>query len=723
MQVLALALLVLTQTGAPAVFAPPTAEQRLKLFAPRAEAKPVLDGRLDDAAWARPGTGHFVQAEPRQGAPATNDSTVWVAWDDDALYVAARLEQPGGLFAFNQRDLRRDWSTIECDAFTVILDTFGDGRNAFSFAVNPYGAQRDQQVIDDELFEANWDTVWRSATARDEQGWTVELAIPWKSLRYREGGSGFGIQFFRRERGRNEDTAWSPFPRTFSAWRMTYAGQLEGVTPPPPRLLALQVRPYATARVERLDDGPPSFVPGAGGEVTWTPSSATVVDLTVNTDFAETDVDRRVVNLSRFSVFFPERRQFFLESAGVFSVGDEGFLQPYFSRRIGLENGQPVPIAAGLRAVYRTPERSAGALFVQTLAARGAAPSLFGVGRYTQHVGAQSRVGGLVAARHDYAFNGEAGVTNVVPAVDGVFRSGSLTLRGSAMGSATWAGRDPTFGAAAYAEAELDTNLGSLEVWAAGVSPRFEARTGFVGRENMIGTGMLGSLDWRPPTLPGFLRNLGTSFDGYLIWSADRGEFQEANLWYAPLTLLLSGGDDIFLITDSSIQQLSEPFAPVPGVEFAPGRYSYSRLGLYAASQASRRVQLTGEVTGGRYYSSNLVRSVLGASVQPLPHVQVAAHWEYNRFWGDGVRAPFAESHLLRLETRLAVSPKLQLIGSYQRDTAGNGSVLNARLAWEFLPLSFLYVVFTDTRSLFPFDGAAPSEQRLVAKVTFTWRP
>ncbi len=720
-----LLLILLAQTGAPAVFDPPSPDQRLKLVAPRAAQPPVLDGRLDDAAWAHDGTGDFVQFEPHQGEKATHASTVWVAWDDDALYVAARLEQPGGWLAFNQRDLRRDWATTETDAFNVILDTFGDGRNAFTFAINPYGAQRDEQVIDDTLFEPNWDTVWASATARDEQGWTLELAIPWKSLRYGPPGTQWGIQFFRRERGRNEDTAWSPVPRTFSAWRMTYAGRLEGIEPPPPRLVALQVRPYASLRAERVDEGGPHFVPSAGGEVTWTPRSDTVVDLTVNTDFAETDVDRRVVNLTRFSVFFPERRQFFLESAGVFSVGDEGFIQPYFSRRIGLENGQPVPIAVGVRAVHRTPERSAGALFVQTLAARGAAPALFGVGRYTQHVGQQSRLGGLVALRHDFAWNGGDATTNVVPSVDGLWRSsgGGVTLRASAMGSGTWTGARSRYGAAGYAEAELDSNLGGITFWGAGVTPDFEARTGFVGRENMVGVGTEGWLDWRPPTLPSFLRNIGSSFEGWVLWSADRGEFQEASLWYAPLTFLFAGGDDVFLITDSSVQQLYEDFAPVPGVSFAPGRYAYTRLGVYAASQASRRVQLTAEVTGGRYYTSDTVRSVVGASVQPIPHVQVYGAWEYNRFWGEGVRAGVAEAHLLRIETRLAVSPKLQLIGSYQRDTAGNGSILNARLAWEFLPLSFLYVVFTDTRALFPWDGALPPEQRLVAKVAFTWRP
>ena len=456
-----LLLLVISATAAaqvPAFFDAPSAEARRKIEATRVTVAPEVDGVLDDEVWKSAITsGDFVQFEPKQGAAPTHKTTVRLLFDDVALYVAAEMEQPGGWSAFNQRDMRRDFPINECDSFSVILDTLGDGRNAFSFSVNPFGAQREEQVIDDSLFEPNWDTVWRAATRRDEHGWTVEVAIPWKSLRHGGKKAVWGVQFYRRERGMNEDTVWSPVPRTVSPWRMPYAGVMQGIEPPEASLLSLQFRPYLIGRLERMGDGPPTVLPSGGGEVTWNPTGSTVVDLTANTDFAETDVDRRVVNLSRFSVFFPERRQFFLESAGVFAAGLGGFLQPFFSRKIGLNTGRSVPISFGARAVFRTLEQSAGALVVHTMPTVDASSSLFAVARYNRNVGEQSRVGGMVVVRHDFEGpQGEAN-DNVVPVVDGMYRSGPITLQATLMGSSTTSAKTMArFGMAATAEARLD---------------------------------------------------------------------------------------------------------------------------------------------------------------------------------------------------------------------------------------------------------------------------
>lgn len=718
------ALVVRAQSNTPDFFDPPSPEKKKRLRAERATEPPRIDGKLDDATWQRAPTNDFIQIEPKQGAAATHQSEVWVSFDDDALYVAARLEQPGGWTVFNQRDMRRDWPTTDCDAFSVILDTFGDGRNALVFAVNPWGAQRDVQVIDDSLSEPNWDTVWRSSVARDEHGWTVELAIPWKSMRHGGSKATWGIQFSRRERGVNEDTAWSLYPRNASPTRMPYAGVLENLAPPPPRVLSLQLRPYAIVRAQRTGEGALTPAPSAGGEVTWNPIEAAVVDLTVNTDFAETDVDRRVVNLSRFSVFFPERRQFFLESAGVFASGNQGFLQPFFSRQIGLSNGAPVPITAGVRGVYRTPERSVGALFVHTLETPEAQSSMFGVGRYSHNLGEQSRVGGMLVVRHDLERVGAEGITNVVPVADGLFRAGPFTVSGSFMGSSTTSSTGKAhYGGATWVDARLQGNWGNLGVNLAGISPDFEARTGFVARPNIFGVGFNGGLDYRPAWLPSAIRSIGPGFDSYALWSTDTQRFQEFNIYFIPMWALFRGGDEAWIYVEQSTQVLTDVFEPVPRVAFRPGTYDYNRTGISGFSQASRKVSVGGDVALGTYYEAATFAASVRASVQPLPHVQVSGSYGYNRFWGKGVTGDFAETHLLLLETRLALNPRLQLIGSYQRDTAGNGAVLNARLAWEFQPLSFLYIVFTDTRAAFPAPGAPVAEQRLVAKLTYTWRP
>ncbi len=707
----------------PAFFDPPTPEKRLHLRAERTSTPPTIDGRLDDAAWlgATP-TTPFFEVEPHQLQRPANQTQVKVTWDETALYVSARLEQPGGWRTVNQRDMRRDFQGNESDWFGFIVDPLGDGRNALLFGVNPWGAQRDMQVLDDSLFEDKWDTVWSSATTRDDTGWSVELAIPWKSIRYGPSGTQWHVQFYRRQRGINVDSAWSPYPRTVSPFRMPYAGVLDGLEPPAPRLLSVQLRPYAIARFERVGDAPIRGFPSAGGEATWTPSSSTVVDLTINTDFAETDVDRLVVNLSRFSVFFPERRQFFLESAGVFQSGFGGYLQPFFSRSIGLVGEDRVPITAGARAVYRTVDSSAGALVVNTLSTETAQGSVFGVARYSHNFGEQSRLGGMVVLRHDLPKSDAEAVTNVVPVLDGLYRTGAFTLSGTGMGSSTTTAGRTQFGGAGAVNLGVQGNWGGADVNFAGTTPKFEALSGFVARPNTFGFGTDAFFDYRPSWLPSMIRAVIPSLNTFSLWSSDRAQFQEVGLFVAPVWLLFTGGDEAGLYINHSDSALTDTFAPVPRVSFAPGLYHYETMGAAINSQASRKFAFGVDVSGGTYYTAATFSASGRASVQPIPHIQLSGSYAYNRFWGRGVTGDFADTHLLLVETRLALNPRLQLIGSYQRDTAGNATVLNARLAWEFLPLSFVYLVFTDTRSAYPALDAPVSEQRLVAKITYTWR-
>lgn len=704
-------------------FDPPEAAERFHVEAVRTDTAPTIDGRLDEPSWQQaPPVGGFFQVEPAQGSPATHATEVRVLFTGEALYIGARLEQPDG---FNQRNLKRDFEGHESDSFGVLLDTFGDGRNAFSFQVNPYGAQRDLQALDDTFFEPNWDTLWSTATTRDASGWTVELAIPFKSLRRGEGRAPWRVQFFRRERGRNEDTTFSPFPRAFSAWRMAYAAQLDGLVAPPPRALDVQLRPYAIVRFDRLGEGPPQVLPSGGGEVTLSPSASTAIDLTGNTDFAETDVDRRVVNLRRFSVLFPERRQFFLESASVFTVGNDEGLQPFFSRSVGLTaRGKPTLVYGGARLVHRSTARSVGALLVATGASEDTPQSLVAVLRDSENLGGQSRVGGMVVARHDFANAEGAARTNVVPALDGLWRSGSFTLTGAVMGSVT-AGADlaTRSGVASRVEATYETNLFSVSASGLLLTPDFEARSGFIAREAVAGVALDVGTDLRPSWLPKALRRVGPFAEGYALWGTRDGKFQEVSAYLAPVWMEFRGGDELWLFVELARQELSEAFAPIPKVSFAPGAYGYERVGLSGLTQGSRKLSLRGDVSVGRFYSAQELRANAGLSVQPIPHVSVSANYQYGRFWGAGVEGPLAESHLLLLEARLALNPKLQLIGSFQRDAAGNALVANARLAWEFRPLSFVYLVFTDSRRAYPAPDAPVPELRVVLKATYTWRP
>jgi Domain of unknown function (DUF5916)/Carbohydrate family 9 binding domain-like len=717
--------LAFSQSNGPQFFDPPTVKKQTHGF--RTETAPVLDGRLDDTVWQQaPKIDDFIEYEPNQGRASAHPMVVQIAYDDSALYVAARLTQPGGQKGLNQRDMRRDFNFPDTDSFGLILDPLGDGRNCVSFQVSPFGTLRDMQVIDDDIYEQNWDTVWSAKTTRDDTGWTVEMAIPWKSLRHNGGTKPFGLQFFRRERGINIDTVWSPVPRSISAWRMSYAGELVGVKPPAPGLLNLQLRPYGIVRAERIGEGQVGVAPSVGGEITWNPTPSTVVDLTANTDFAETDVDRRVVNLSRFSVLFPERRQFFLESSGVFQVGfDE--IQPFFSRTIGLNNGERVPMSAGLRTVYRTPTTNAGALVVHTLPTPKNPSTLFAIGRYSRNLTDTTKLGGLIAFRHDFAHKTESGQwlpsTNVVPTVDGLYRKGPLSLGATAMSSFLLEDTKNTAGVAGTGYLNINQNWGFFNIYTFGSSPTFEAKTGFVSRPSIFAVGSNFNADYRPPWKPSFIRTMGPALSVQSIWDTTAGAFQEANVFLNPWQVEFAGGDEAGITTSHSVQTISEAFSPVPKVKFEPRTYDYQRVGFFANTQNSRKVAGGIFASYGGYYSASQLELNPYVSIQPIPHTQLIARWSVNRFTGEGVQGDSATTHLLSFDTRIALNPRFSVFASYQRDTAGNASILNARLSWEFLPLSFVYVVFTDTRSAFPAPGLPPTEQRLTVKATYTWRP
>lgn len=295
------------QAYAQDVFPPPPTPERLVVH--RALDEIVVDGHLNEQSWQQtPPIDGFTQMEPQQGEPGTYGTLVRVVYDDDALYISAVCDQPRA--TVRVQNLERDFSFDDNDLFGVAIDGILDQRSALAFQVTPRGNQRDLEVIDGSEFNSDWDASWETQTRIEEDRWLVEIAIPWRTLRYRDGADRLGVVFGRNIRHLNEITAYPPVPRVFSIYRMAYQGELVGLRAPSPTA-NIQIHPYSLA--DYTDSGDSESDIEFGGEVKWAISPDTVLDITVNTDFAQAEVDRQVVNLDRFSVFFPERRQFFLE--------------------------------------------------------------------------------------------------------------------------------------------------------------------------------------------------------------------------------------------------------------------------------------------------------------------------------------------------------------------------------------------------------------------------
>jgi hypothetical protein len=411
-----------------------SADGRREVRAARATAAVKIDGQLDDEVWtqAEP-TAEFVQSEPLTDQPATEETEVQIAYDDSNLYVAAYLRDsmPGAVIV---NDIRKDFDPEESDTFEVILDTFADRRNGFVFMTNVEGARADQQSANEgREVNASWDAVWFVKTSRVEDGWIAEMAIPFRSLRYeRDGSDIWGINFSRRLRRRNEVDFWSPIPREFSLSRVSLAGNLIGLAPPGAGR-NLRVKPYALARgVRETGDTVFDRDGEVGLDVKYGVTPAMTLDATVNPDFAQAEADEQTVNLTQFSEFFPEKRDFFLENSGIFYIGDaqRQKLNPtptpdedmllFHSRRIGLtEEGTAIPIIGGARLTGRAGGVSLGVLSMQTRSTDTTPANLYTVARVRRDVAAGSDVGAFFMTRQS---TDDAGDYNRVFGADGNWR-------------------------------------------------------------------------------------------------------------------------------------------------------------------------------------------------------------------------------------------------------------------------------------------------------------
>lgn len=684
----------------------------------------VVDGRLDEGAWlAAPVTDAFVQVEPLEGRDATESTEVRIVFDEANLYFGVTCHDRFGSGDLRVRDLRRDFDDTTDDFFGIAIDGVGDRRSALVFRVNPRGALRDQQTVDGGLTDVDFDAVWSARTSRTERGWTAEIAIPWRTLRYRPEGDTWGVNFQRVIRRKNENIGWSPWPRASVPFRMDVAGVLTGLEPPPPSR-NLRLQPYL------LGEGLAGSPVGTGGEgvsgragldAKWAVSSSAVVDLTVNPDFGQVDVDRQVVNLTRFSVFFPERRQFFLENRGVFFTGNGQRFEPFYSRRIGLDAaGNPIPIDAGARVSMRGRSGAFGALAVaQEGPAPGMPGSQFGVLRYVANFGSQNRLGGLVTTR-----TGGDGRANLVGGVDGFWRP-TLTsfVRGTLTRSTTEGAGGEGYGG--YVWAANEANWGYAGYISEVVTRDFDAQSGFVLRHDYVRISPAVTLDWRPSWRPRAVRRLQPGFTLEHYVSASTGAIQEGFISLRPMTVQFENGGSVSYALQPNWQRLSTPFRPVPGIVVAPGRYDYVRHAVTVQSDPSARVAIRLEPATGGYYDGQLHALRTLVQVTPDPRIALNADYLVNRLERVGAGQRSVTTHLLGAEARLAANPRLQLVSFTQWNTAIRQLSVNARVAWEYRPLAFVTLVYND-RS--PVSGlgldlpAPPLSRQLIAKVTWLFQ-
>ncbi len=715
-----------TRLYAQETFTPSTPRKAFK--AHRIDTHLKIDGNLDEAAW------HSVQpvaldfeVEPFQGTQAKQRTHVKVLFNQDYLYIAGICYDSLGKKALRTPDFKRDFEFRSHDSFGVAFDGFNDQRNAMALITNPFGTQRDLLAFDDRMYDIDWDGLWRVRTARSDSGWVAEIAIPWQTLRYPKTDStqAWGINFFRNRRSTNALNAWSPYPRSFSALRMDYAGLLTHLQPPPPSATNIRAIPYTLFAYDHYkgndyEQTGASTSLKVGGEIKWAINPNTIFDLTFNTDFAQADADRQVNNLTRFSVFFPERRQFFLENASLFGVGLAPFedlaggamrIQPFFSRTIGLDdNARPVAIDFGSRLVYRSEQRNIGAMAIRQRANELSPATNFFVGRYVENIGKQNRIGTLFTLKNSSHHN------NTTGAVDGFFRlSKALALSSMAMFSQN-SNEDKT-GLAAYNQLLYRNN--NLVAWytQSYVDAHYKPEMGFVSRNDVLANTPGFYLTNRGKWLPSWVRSFEPGLFVEYYHSASKGHLLERQISFNPIWLNLQSGGFFGLIYNLYYQKLEEAFAPV-NIQISPNEYHYERYILYAGSDGSKKLSYSINQEIGGYYNGKLNYTRATLRIAPKPHVAFNMAFENNDFREVGDDQSTKSVQLYSIESRLALNPRVQLISFFQKNSQNNRDTWNIRFSWEYRPLSYIYLVFNQ-RGFNGSDGSAQQEQHIITKVSY----
>jgi hypothetical protein len=694
-----------------------------------------VDGLLNEEEWklTKP-SPRFVQIEPQQGMPANFETEVKVLYNRQYLYVGFICHDSVGKKAIRATDFRRDFGIRSHDHVALSFDGFNDTRNAMALMANAYGVQRDLLVFDDILTDIDWDGLWKVRTTRSDSGWVAEIAIPWQTLRYpktKDSLQQWGFNVYRTRRMSNEISSFSGYPRNFSFTRMAYAGLLKNLQPPPPKP-NIRIQPYILSSYDHYKNFPASTEPEknnfrVGGDIKWAINPNSILDVTINTDFAQADADRQVNNVTRFSVFFPERRQFFLENASLFGVGvrpnDDASggamrIQPFFSRRIGLDDfGNPIPIDAGGRFVYRSLKRNAGVMAMRQRESPTTPATNFFVGRFSENFGKQNRIGGLMTYK-----NNSDGM-NTVGAIDGFFRMGESHSLNTMLIYSNTNTKDPNVASkgafAGYAQYYYTSNQWKIWWTQSVVTKDFNPELGFVSRSNVIGTTPGVFWYYRGKWLP-FKKRIRAFEPGVFpefYHDASTGKLIERQLTVNPIWINFQNGGYIGYIITPTYQLLTEPFAPL-GINIPEGKYNYLRHSFYFSTDPSRVISSNINFETGSYYNGDLTAGTISLNFAPIPHIFLQGQFNRNHFNEVGEPASDKTVDLYSISGRLALNPRLQLIGFYQRNSENNLSNYNIRLSWEYQPLSYVYLVF-NRRSFDNTQQKRQTEDHAIIKVSY----
>jgi hypothetical protein len=694
---------------------------------------PKIDGKLNDPAWqlAPPSAG-FYQREPVPGAPSSEQTEFRILYDDRRICfgIWAFDSDPGAIRA---SEMKRDSGLKKGDRIAIVIDTFNDRRNGFYFATNPLGAYKDSQYTDNARITNNdWNAVWDCKTSIDEKGWYAEIMIPLSQLRFRKspGETVWGLNVARSIVRKNEETYWVPYPRgqgAFGFARLSNAGYLDGLKDlPAPR--RLEVVPFVAPQVGKEYDSAISTtrLDRYGFDARIGLTETFTADLTYRTDFAQVEADQEVVNLTRFSLFFPEKRQFFTESGGLFNYGKPGvengdqgpgLLPLFYSRRIGLYDGNEIPILAGGRTTGRIGPYSFGLMNIETddteymsgTSHVHVSRANYSVIRVKRNVLAQSSIGAIFVDREGglgAGFNRAAGMDMNLS----LGRAFTLTGLAAKTFSPDSHGRD--YAAAfdlAYTHDRFNYGLTYLDVGAG-----FNAEMGYIRRTDIRNPRAHGA--WTPrPKWRGVRQLLiGGSAELY-------GDHQGVMISHSQDTqfgITFKDTSTLTLIAAKDFDRLSVPFQ-LGTSSVRAGDYRWRTFSANYSSNVAKRVAWTAAAETGSYYNGNKTTYSAGLSLLPTERLLLETSYNHNR-----IVLPLSVPYITNtVSTRVSYSfsPTLFAKGFVQYNDDRKLASLNLLFWCIYRPGSDLYIVYNQgwNTGLPGADSVQIKNRSLALKLTY----
>ena len=696
----------------------------------------LLDGVLDEPAWgSSPQIGALVQRIPTEGAEPSERTEVTLLRDEDNLYIGVMCydSEPDRILA---SQMARDASLGPDDYVELLLDTFRDQSNAFYFSTNPNGALVDGLVFANGETNEDWDAIWNVATQRSDRGWSAEFAIPFKSLNFPPDGTVWGFNISRQIERKFEEVRWAGARFDAQFVQVSEAGEITGMEGLE-QGLSLDIRPFVAGRWDHsAGSGEDSLRGKPGLDLFYNVTPNLKLTATFNTDFGETEVDARQINLTRFSIFFPEKRSFFLQDAGVFNFATTGVGQPggipdtgaeifpFFSRRIGLLGGREVPLDYGVKLTGRVGRTEVGVLNV---GARDTSfvdeQSLF-VGRVRQSFWQQSYVGALVTSG-----NPAVSTDSTTMGVDLRLATSDVLGSGRNFVFNAWglesdnegvADNDASFGfAAAFPNDRYDAQVQWREI-----QENFDPALGFVQRRNVEMLRLGASFNPRPKNQWLGIQQMYHDIFYTEFKRLDNGLVETRELYFTLVDWHFQSGDSLHSLFDvnPTYERLFEPFEISPGVVLPPGEYDFTPLRIFFTSAQKRRLQGSFGVTFGSFWSGDAETFSAGLRYSAPPRLTISVNT--NQTFARLPQGEFV-ARIHRAEVNYAVSPRLSFANLVQFDNRSGNLGFQGRVRWTLEQGNDIFFIFGQGWVQELGDRGSDFRQqdsRLAVKAQYTFR-